>query len=321
MNDDADELRRLRARVKEFDRTPPSWWFTQVRNLRIPPITKPMAAYTKPIAADRAPTKQKRRARPRPVRPNAGLEALYRKRMTVLVDEMAASVEHWLAAAYRANEPRAAGLALDEAPADALRKAVRDLAKRWLKRFEEAAPKLADWFAQSARNRSDKVLMQILRDGGFTVRFRMTKVMADVMKATVGEQVGLIRSIPSQYFTQIEGMVMRAVSVGGDLGPLANQLRKQYGVTKRRAALIARDQNSKANAVFVRVRQVEAGITKATWLHSGGGREPRPTHVANSGKVYDVAKGWFDPAIKKWIWPGTEINCRCVSIPVVKGFT
>ena len=165
--------------------------------------------------------------------------------------------------------------------------------------------------------------MQILRDGGFTVRFRMTKVMTEVMKATIGEQVGLIKSIPSAYFTQIEGMVMRAVSVGGDLGPLAKQLRKQYGVTKRRAALISRDQSNKATATLTRVRQLEVGITHAIWLHSGGGKEPRPTHV-KAGRdrvVYDIAKGWWDPAISKYIWPGTEINCRCVTIPLVKGFS
>ena len=52
-------------------------------NPRRPPITKPVAAYTKPVAVDQV-TKPKRRPRPRPVRPNAGLEALYRKRMTAL---------------------------------------------------------------------------------------------------------------------------------------------------------------------------------------------------------------------------------------------
>ena len=263
-----------------------------------------------------------KRRRARPVRPNAGLAALYRQRLTALVDEMAASVEHWVSAAYRANEPRAsAGMAWDDAPADALRRAIRILVRRWGRRFEEAAPRLARWFAQSARNRSERELARILREGGFTVRWRMTPAMRDVMQATIGEQVGLIRTIPQQYLGEVEGMVMRSVATGRDLASLYKEIRSRYNLTKKRAALIARDQNNKATATLLRVRQLEVGITEAIWVHSTAGKKPRPTHVANSGRVYDVAKGWFDPAIRKYIWPGTEINCRCVSRPVVKGFS
>jgi hypothetical protein len=57
-------------------------------------------------------------------------------------------------------------------------------------------------------------------------------------------------------------------------------------------------------------------------LHSGGGKEPRRTHVKNSGKKFNVAQGWFDPdkTVRKYIQPGELINCRCVSRPV-KGFS
>jgi uncharacterized protein with gpF-like domain len=74
---------------------------------------------------------------------------------------------------------------------------------------------------------------------------------------------------------------------------------------------------------MTRARQEEVGITKAVWLHSHGGKTPRKTHWANNGKPYDPAKGWFDPdpKVRKYIWPGTEINCRCVSRSVVKGFS
>jgi uncharacterized protein with gpF-like domain len=118
-------------------------------------------------------------------------------------------------------------------------------------------------------------------------------------------------------------MVMRSVQTGRDLGRLAKDLQKQFGVTKRRAALIARDQNNKATASMTRVRQVQLGITEAIWVHSGAGKHPRPTHVkAGRDSVrYDVSKGWFDPDAKQWIWPGILVNCRCVSKPVIKGFS
>ena len=58
-------------------------------------------------------------------------------------------------------------------------------------------------------------------------------------------------------------------------------------------------------------------------MHSGGGKEPRPTHLAAGKRKqrYDVREGWYDPAVGKNIFPGELINCRCVSRPVIEGFT
>lgn len=253
----------------------------------------------------------------------------YRRRLQRLVDEMNDSFVYWIRATYRANPPAiAAGdapaIALDEASAASqLRIAVNKMRRRWLSRFDEAADDLAKYFAKAAHKRSDAALRSILRRGGFSVKFKMTPAMSDIMKATIAEQVGLIKSIPQQYLTNVQGAVMRSVQLGGDLGSLTKQLQKQYGVTQRRAALIARDQNMKATASMTRARQVELGITQAVWMHSHGGKEPRPTHLANDGKRYDPAKGWYDPdpKVRRYIFPGELINCRCSSGSVIKGFS
>jgi SPP1 gp7 family putative phage head morphogenesis protein len=257
------------------------------------------------------------------IRPNAGLTALYQAKLNSLIDEMNRSVAHWVESAYRQNEPEVSQLAEDESPAAAMRAAIRKLASRWLKRFDDAAPKLADWFATKASGRSDAVLKKILKDGGFSVEWKMTRAMNDVVQATIGQNVSLIKSIPSQYLNQVEGYVMRSIQTGRDLGQLSTDLQREFGVTKRRAALIARTQNNLATASMTRVRQQEAGITEAIWVHSGGGKEPRPTHLkaGRDRQRYDVSKGWFDPEVGKNIWPGELINCRCVSRPVVKGFS
>ncbi|MDB5605134.1 MAG: phage head morphosis protein [Bradyrhizobium sp.] len=120
--------------------------------------------------------------------------------------------------------------------------------------------------------------------------FKTTKAI--IMAATVGQQVSLIKSIPSQYFTDVEGLVMRSVQTGRDLGQLTKDLQEQFGVTCRRAAFIARDQNNKATASMTRARQDELGITQAIWVHSGAGKHPRPTHVAMNGTKYDVNRAW-----------------------------
>lgn len=350
----------------------------------------------------------------KPVHPNAGVEAEYRRKLDAMIAGMQSSYEYWLTAAYRANEPtiaqdaappppkrvtavegaliqtkdssgrvlsmgpnrwwyvyvdgemlrkrngvgrewrtresaeeaglKAAGktavltehvlignrfdpetllnLPLATTPAQNLQETLEGLGARWEANFDEAAPKLAQWFATSATGRSEANLKKILKDGGLSVDFQITPVMRDVFNATVAENVGLIKSIASQYHTEVQGMVMRSVSAGRDLAMLTGELEHRFGVTRRRAALISLDQNNKATSDMVRVRQAQFGL-QAIWLHSTAGKVPRPTHLANDGKIYDPAVGWFDPdpKVRKRIWPGQLIKCRCVSRSVVKGFS
>lgn len=264
---------------------------------------------------------KKQQPRPKllpPVHANKGAEVIYRKRLRKLVEDMTASVKYFVEAAYRANEPV---IAQDELPARVLQRVVARLGRRWQKRFDEAAPLLAEYFSKGASKRSSKAIEKVLNEGGFSVKFKMTKTMRDVMRGSINEQVSLIRSIPKKYFTEIEGAVMRSVTAGRDLGPLAKQLQTQYGVTQRRAALIARDQNNKMTANFVRVRQQELGVSKAIWMHSHGGKQPRPRHLAFDGQEFDVAKGApVGDDDGNFVHPGEEINCRCVSRAIVPGF-
>ncbi len=255
-----------------------------------------------------------------PVHPNVGIEAAYRRKLDRLIDEMHRSLSYWLLAAYRANPPE---MAQDDSPAISIRRVLSRLSYRWRRRFDTAADELARYFATQAAQRSTASLAATLRKGGFSVRFKTTRAVNDVLQAAVAENVALIKSIAQQHLTAVEGHVMRSVQSGRDLKSLSDALQQQFGVTKRRAALIARDQNNKATAVIQRVRQQEVGITEAIWLHSGGGREPRPTHV-KAGREhtrYKIVDGWFDPHEQKYIWPGELINCRCVARPVIAGLS
>lgn len=258
-----------------------------------------------------------------PVRPNAGLEQAYRAKILRLVDEMSRSVTYWVKAAYRRDEPAVTLLARDETvvpPANLLKRVIAELRSKWQSRFDQGSQDLADYFGQAVHKRSDAQLKAILKKAGFSVPFQMTRAMKDVLQATVHESVNLIKSIPERFFTDVEGAVMRSVQVGRDVGGLAAELEKTYGITRRRAALISRDQNNKATAAMQRARQLELGVEEAIWMHSHAGKVPRPTHVANNGKKYSVREGWFDPDEGRRVFPGELINCRCTARPVIPGF-
>jgi SPP1 gp7 family putative phage head morphogenesis protein len=249
-----------------------------------------------------------------PVHPNAGLTVAYQKKIDALVDAMQKSLVYWLTAAYRATPPE---LAQDASPAATLRAAMNKLSRYWQKRFDDAAPELAKWFSENAMRRSDGALRDILKRAGFTVEFRLSREANDVLQATLAEQVGLIRSIASEHLSQVQGLVMRSVSQGRDLASLSKDLHERYGVTKRRAAFIALDQNNKSTANITRVRQQSLGITQAKWLHSHGGKHPRKSHQEADGKLYDVAKGMLIDG--EYIRPGQLPRCRCVSRSVIPG--
>lgn len=262
-----------------------------------------------------------RRRRPkagRGIRPNVGIQKAYQAKLDKMIDEMHNSISYWIGAAYKANSPV---IAQDALPAAELEAAIKKLVKRWKRKFNRAALDLADYFATAVSERSDAVLKKILKDGGISVPFTMTRGMQDIFRATVNANVSLIKSIPEKYLGSVEQLVMESVQRGRDLGSLSSSLQNQFGVTKRRAALISRDQNNKATSAFTQARRTELDLNDAIWVHSHAGKEPRPTHVDMDGKKFDIRKGMWDPAEKKWIQPGELINCRCFSRPIIAGFS
>lgn len=248
----------------------------------------------------------------RAVRPNKGVEAAYRRALDRLVAEMARSFEYWIEAAYKANPPRME-IAQDALPSQSLSKLIADLSKRWIRRFDDMAIKIAERFAESGRKATDASFRAALKDAGWTVKFQVTPVMRDAMSATIAENVALIKSIPQQYALDVEGIVMRGFTAGRDLKTISDDLQKRHGVTKRRAALISRDQSNKLTATVTQARRVELGLFEAEWVHSGGGKEPRHSHVqAGKNKLrFDVRKGAYLDG--EWLLPGQAINCRCSS--------
>ena len=87
-----------------------------------------------------------------------------------------------------------------------------------------------------------------------------------------------------------------------------------FGTTKRRAALIARDQVTSLNAELTRIRQQQVGIEQYTWSTVKDERV-RKSHRALEG----TTQRWDKPPIVDGepAHPGQPINCRCQAIPDV----
>lgn len=213
------------------------------------------------------------------------------------------------------------GVAMDAAgPTKQLQRALEKWGTQWIDKFDLMAQRISLDFAQQNQRATETAVQGAFKKAGFTVPFKPTRASIEAYKSVAAEQIGLIKSIAQKYHTDVQTMVWESVKRGGDMRTLSKDLTAKYGVSKRRAALIARDQNSKAKAVFEAVRHQELGIKQGIWMHSHAGKEPRPTHVKMNNKLYDLDKGMWDEDEGEWVQPGELINCRCTMRPFIPGF-
>lgn len=248
----------------------------------------------------------------KPVYPNSGVEAAYRKSLQKLIDEMCNSAEYYILAKYKSASPE---LAEDALPSSEMKKRMDELSKKWIVKFNKMSVDVSKRFVGNSVKSANTSFKKVLKDAGWTVEFKMTRAMQDAANAAVVENVSLIKSIPRQYFQEIEGIVMRGYTNGRDLKYITDELKSRYGVTHRRAAFIANDQANKLTAATIKARRKELGITEAIWRHSHAGKEPRKSHVAADMRRFNAERGCLIDG--EYIQPGEKINCRCVSESVL----
>lgn len=188
--------------------------------------------------------------------------------------------------------------------------------------FMNAASETAAAFVKTVNEQNQRRFSRNAKSIGIDV-FGDNIKLQNLLEASALDNSRLITTIPEQYLNQVQSIVMTNMKAGLLPRNIASQLREQFGVTKRRAALIARDQTSKINGEISKSRQEGAGFEYFKWLTSQDSRvRDRHESIAKA----DVGYG---PGIYRWddppkdekgnkIIPGSPINCRCVAVPVIK---
>lgn len=256
----------------------------------------------------------------RAVRPNVGLEKEYRRRLQRLIQKMAKSVEYHLRAEYRRNESKIGLIAQDASPAVELQKILRSLLRRWQKVFSEEGRKIAYWLVSRAKGRGNSAMKNALKAAGITVEFKPSRAEQYMMSSLIEANVALIKTIPEEYFTRIEGMVQRSVQAGRDVGQLTEELYDSFDITRKRAAMIARDQNNKVTDGLNRVRDAGLGIEEGIWIHVPGKKSSRHSHMMMDGKRFKLSEGMYDPDVGRFVHCGELVNCQCIYQPVIPTF-
>jgi SPP1 gp7 family putative phage head morphogenesis protein len=256
-----------------------------------------------------------------PLQYNAAIQLRYAKEIMALVRQMTQQTERELKQYFKTGKVEdyfaQDSLGEDAKITPSAKSLTNALMKKFNNLFANKAPKLAVNMVDETNKTVSSNLQASLKQlsGGLTLNTKvMTDQFGDILASSITENVGLIKNISAEYMTQVQGAVMRSISTGGGLPGLIEFLKKQEGITVRRATNIAFDQTRKCYSNLAAERMKKIGVQKYTWRHSSGGQEPRQLHKHLDGKVFSFddppviqyAKG-SQPEVRGK--PGDLINC------------
>ena len=130
----------------------------------------------------------------------------------------------------------------------------------------------------------------------------------------VKENIDLISTIPNDTLDKMQDIVYDGYVNGRTTTQMVKDIRRVYGVSKRHATLIARDQTAKLNGQIQRHQQMDAGIEEYVWSTTGDERVRESHRVLNGMKFR-----WDTPPENsdgRACHPGEDYQCRCIGRPV-----
>lgn len=136
----------------------------------------------------------------------------------------------------------------------------------------------------------------------------------EMLEKWVSNNVELIKTVSGQSLEKMKELVYQNYMKGSTTTGIVKEIQRQYGMSKRHAKLIARDQTAKLNADITESQQRDAGVSRYKWSGVMDQRE-RKSHRELEGKTFS----WDNPPDvggDRRCHPGQDYQCRCCAIPV-----
>lgn len=202
-------------------------------------------------------------------------------------------------------------------------------------RYREAASAVAIALEAWTDTEFARGLGQVFDD----VNAHATKEMSQVMGIDFGKvdpstrrtawvkaNVNLIKSVSFERLNEMQSIIEESVNAQIHPSALRGRLQEQFGLTKSRADLIARDQTLKLNSQLAQERAKSVGVSTYTWVCSRDERvRGNPSgKYANSHSDHWVLHGtvqkYAEPPVTnrrtgERNHPGQDYQCRCVAVP------
>lgn len=198
-----------------------------------------------------------------------------------------------------------------------LQNIINRIGEKWFDVFNKYSFGLAKQTVYKATDFSTKQFNRIKDNNPFLLKnTKNLQQTTKIVEASIAENVGLIKSIPTELHDKILGSVMRSVGSGNNLQELTENLSKITNQTKKRIDLIATDQVAKATALINQQNAINAGFTMAVWKKSIAGKTHRKSHADADGKEFNITKGCLIDG--EYILPREKINCKCSYKLIIK---
>ena len=136
----------------------------------------------------------------------------------------------------------------------------------------------------------------------------------EALERWVKENIDLISTIPNETLDKMQDIVYDGYTNGRTTTQMVKDIQRTYGISKRHAVLIARDQTAKLNGEIQRYQQMDAGIEEYIWCTTGDERV-RESHRELNGQKFR----WDTPPENsdgRACHPGEDYQCRCIGRPV-----
>jgi SPP1 gp7 family putative phage head morphogenesis protein len=130
------------------------------------------------------------------------------------------------------------------------------------------------------------------------------------------EQEKLIKNLRDDYVDSLNTILFSSYQKGIPIQQLADDIENQFGISQRKAKLIARNETKNTNTQLNNKQAKSLGFETGTWLTSEDERV-RSIHAKHSNKEYEIGVG-LDDGKGGEEEPGDAINCRCTFYVDVK---
>lgn len=262
---------------------------------------------------------------------NPGIRASYRRELDALVREMGKQVVAAILDAYDHIEwrvvPEVAEDAKWRSPAQIMLDVEQKLLKDWRRKFKNTGTLAAQRALKAIYRRLKLQRTRELKKMGITVTIDPSRFTNARYQALFLENVGLIKTIPDEFFSGLASTVNNAIVQGLDRAALAEQLYEKYDPPTEKGwndsrwykhcRFIARDQTSKAVQALAESTDLDLGFTDGIWVHVPGRLSSRISHIRMHGKQFKLEEGLYDSEVGHNVKPGSLYNCMCSYRPVI----
>lgn len=254
------------------------------------------------------------------VRYSAALSTKYYKVLRQMLDWMQAEFDRTVVRGLSTKEmvKKTETMIYDESPNERYKKMLALFNKKMRGKFpRKVIEKLVRKALESSSNYSQKEFDRKLKSFGIDFKGG-TQKYSSYMSTAVEENVMLVKNLMDEQAKRLKSVVLRGMREGIPSTRLAGDIQRSLGISKRRAATIARTETHKVTQQIADYRAEEAGLTEGIWRAMMDNRTSTQ-HASFNGRKFNLKKGLWDPKTRSWNWPGRRPNCRCYTEYIIPG--